>query len=94
MIDGAPTIPTVTADTEGASSFKPAGLADGPHTIVASQTDNLGNTGFASLSFVLDTTAPSGGMPNPIAAGSSSSDNVTFRRRRPLAYVYPFGSGR
>ena len=80
MIDGAPTGATVTADAEGTWSFKPAGLADGPHTIVASQTDILGNTGTASLSFILDTTAPSGSPPNPIAAsdtGSSNSDNIT-----------------
>ena len=80
MIDGAPTGATVTADAEGTWSFKPAGLADGPHTILASQTDILGNTGTASLSFILDTTAPSGSPPNPIAAsdtGSSNSDNIT-----------------
>ena len=80
MIDGAPAATTVTADAQGAWSFTPAGLTDGSHTIVASQTDALGNTGTASLSFMLDTTAPSGGTPNPIAAsdtGSSSSDNIT-----------------
>ena len=80
MIDGAPTGTTVTADAQGAWSFTPAGLADGPHTILASQTDNFGNTGTASLSFILDTTAPSGSTPNPIAAsdtGSSNSDNIT-----------------
>ena len=80
MIDGAPTATTVIADAQGAWSFTPAGLADGPHTIVASQTDTFGNTGTASLSFILDTTAPSGSTPNPIAAsdtGSSSSDNIT-----------------
>ena len=42
----------------GAWSFTPSGLADGAHTIVASQTDSFGNTGSASLSFTLDTTAP------------------------------------
>src|SRR5205823_8077212 len=39
-------------------SFTPTGLADGPHTIVASQTDGIGNTGSVSLSFTLDTGAP------------------------------------
>ena len=80
IIDGAPSATTVIADAQGAWSFTPAGLADGPHTIVASQTDTFGNTGTAALSFTLDTTAPSGGTPNPIAAsdtGSSSSDNIT-----------------
>ena len=80
MIDGAPAAATVTADDQGAWSFTPTGLTDGSHTIVASQTDTLGNTGTASLSFMLDTTAPSGGTPNPIAAsdtGSSNSDDIT-----------------
>ncbi len=57
-IDGSPIATTVTADAQGNWSFTPAGLADGPHTIVASQTDGFGNTGTASLSFTLDTTAP------------------------------------
>src|SRR3982075_1240785 len=58
-IDGAPVATTVTATAQGAWSFTPSGLADGPHTIVASQTDTFGNIGTATLSFTLDTTAPS-----------------------------------
>src|SRR5438552_11568589 len=80
MIDGAPTASTVTADAQGAWSFTPAGLADGAHTIVASQTDAFGNTGSASLTFTLDTTAPSGGTPDLVAGsdtGSSSTDHIT-----------------
>ena len=57
-IDGTPTASTVMTDAKGAWSFTPSGLADGVHTIVASQTDTFGNTGTASLSFTLDTTAP------------------------------------
>ncbi len=57
-IDGSPVTTTVTANAQGAWSFTPAGLADGTHTIVASQTDALGNTGTASLTFTFDTTAP------------------------------------
>ena len=39
----------------------------------------FGNTGAASLSFTLDTTAPSGGTPNLEASdtGSSNIDNIT-----------------
>ena len=78
-VDGSPIATTVMADANGVWSFTPSGLADGAHTIVASQTDGFGNTGAASLSFTLDTTAPSGGMPNLEASdtGSSSSDNIT-----------------
>ncbi|WP_456765740.1 Ig-like domain-containing protein [Bradyrhizobium sp. USDA 3650] len=57
-IDGVASTTTVTTDAQGAWSFTPSGLADGLHTIVASQTDSFGNTGSASLSFTLDTTAP------------------------------------
>ena len=72
-IDGSAIATTVTATAAGAWSFTPSGLADGAHTIVASQTDSFGNTGTASLSFTLDTTAPvvaigsSGGPTNQAA---------------------------
>src|ERR1700682_2036859 len=72
-LDDSPVATTVTANAQGAWSFTPSGLADGPHTIVASQTDTFGNTGTASLSFTLDTTAPvvaitsSGGPTNQAA---------------------------
>ena len=36
----------------------------------------FGNTGAASLSFTLDTTAPSGGTPSPVVA-FSNTDNIT-----------------
>jgi hypothetical protein len=52
-IDGSPIAATVTANAQGGWSFTPTGLADGPHTIVASQTDTFGNTGTAALSFIL-----------------------------------------
>ncbi|MGY4330970.1 hypothetical protein ACVWWG_005387 [Bradyrhizobium sp. LB7.2] len=58
-IDGVVSSTTVTTDAQGAWSFTPSGLADGLHTIVASQTDTFGNTGSASLILTLDTTAPS-----------------------------------
>ena len=57
-IDGTPIATTVTANAQGAWSFTPSGLTDGAHPIVASQTDAFGNTGSASLTFTLDTTAP------------------------------------
>src|SRR4029079_15980358 len=48
-VDGTPIASTVMADANGTWSFTPVGLADGAHTIVASQTDSFGNTGVASL---------------------------------------------
>ena len=81
-IDGSAIATTVTADATGAWSFTPSGLSDGAHTIVASQTDSFGNTGTASLSFTLDTTAPvvaitsSGGATNQVARTISGTVDV------------------
>ena len=49
---------TTIASASGAWSYTPTGLANGAHTLVASETDAAGNTGSASLAFTLDTTAP------------------------------------
>ena len=57
-VDGNPVAGTATANGSGAWSFTPTGLADGAHTVVASETDAAGNTGTTSFSFTLDTTAP------------------------------------
>ena len=57
-IDGTLSTDTAAADATGEWSFTPTGLADGTHTIVASETDAAGNTGSASLTFTLATTPP------------------------------------
>ena len=51
--EGGATLGTTTADGTGAWSFTPTGLADGVHTLNASQTDLAGNTGTATLNFTL-----------------------------------------
>jgi hypothetical protein len=56
--EGTTILSTSTADATGHWTFGPAGLADGVHTIVASETDVAGNTGTALLTFTLDTHAP------------------------------------
>jgi Ca2+-binding RTX toxin-like protein len=79
-IDGAPIAATVTADAAGNWSYTPAGLADGVHTIIASEANAAGQTGSASLTFRLDAdknVAPSllvagGGTPT-VNAGVSRS---------------------
>src|SRR6266513_218239 len=53
-IDGTPLAATVTADAFGNWRYTPAGLADGTHTIVTSETDAAGQTGAAWLTFILD----------------------------------------
>jgi Ca2+-binding RTX toxin-like protein len=58
-VDGTTISDTATADESGAWTFNPNGLAEGQHTIVATETDTFGNSGTASLTFTLDTAAPS-----------------------------------
>ena len=68
---------------QGAWSFTPSGLADGAHTIVASQTDSFGNTGSASLSFTLDTTAPLVAITQPGRSDQpGGADHHRHGRRR------------
>jgi len=70
----------VTANAQGVWSFTPTGLADGVHAIVASQTDTFNNTGTASLTFTLDTSAPAETLAITAIAtdtGGSSSDFIT-----------------
>jgi hypothetical protein len=76
-IDGTPSATTVTANAQGAWSFTPSGLADGAHTIVASQTDSFGNTGTASLSFTLDTTAPTIAITSAGGPTNQPSQTIT-----------------
>ena len=79
-IDGSLIATTATTNAVGAWSFTPTGLADGAHTIVASQTDTFGNIGTAALSFTLDTAAAAPSAPDLAVAtdtGSSSTDNIT-----------------
>ncbi|MFK4525265.1 Ca2+-binding RTX toxin-like protein [Bradyrhizobium japonicum] len=60
-IDGYAIAATATADASGAWTFTPAGLADGPHTVVASETDAAGNVGTSSpVTFTLDAHGPTG----------------------------------
>ncbi|MCK1481487.1 hypothetical protein IVB25_01655, partial [Bradyrhizobium sp. 193] len=76
-IDGTPVAATATTDAQGAWSFTPSGLADGSHTIVASQTDSFGNTGSASLSFTLDTTAPTVAITSTGGPVNQASQTIT-----------------
>ena len=76
-IDGVVSATTVTTDAQGAWSFTPSGLANGAHTIVASQTDSFGNTGSASLSFTLDTTAPTVAITSTGGPTNQASQTVT-----------------
>ena len=76
-IDGVVSATTVTTDAQGAWSFTPSGLANGAHTIVASQTDSFGNTGSVSLNFTLDTTAPTVAITSTGGPTNQASQTVT-----------------
>ena len=78
IMEGGTVLGTTTADAAGAWSFTAAGLADGAHTLTASQTDAAGNTGTATLSFTLDKTAPALSIGLVSDTGSSASDGITL----------------
>ena len=67
--EGGTTLGTTTADSTGAWSFTPAGLADGAHTLTATQTDLAGNTGTAALSFTITTALSAPMAPQPSQSG-------------------------
>ena len=81
LTEGATTLGTTTADSTGAWTFTPTSLADGTHTITASETDVAGNTGSVSVAFTLDTAAPAAPSAPVLApqsdSGASSTDNIT-----------------
>jgi hypothetical protein len=76
-VDGSSISETATANADGTWTFTPTDLADGSHTLVASEADIAGNIGSASLTFTLDTTAPAVTESLASDTGSSSSDKIT-----------------
>jgi hypothetical protein len=72
-VDGVAVATTATADATGKWTFTPAGLANGQHTIVASET-NQGGTDTAAVTFTLDKTAPA--VTAKVASGSTTSSQV------------------
>ncbi len=76
-VDGNAIAATTTADDGGSWTYTPSGLADGTHTIMASETDPAGNTGTASLIFTLDTIVNAPGVALANDTGTSNSDKIT-----------------
>ena len=74
-VDGVASAVTATADAAGDWTFTPSGVLDGPHTVIASETDAAGNTGTASLSFTL-------------AANESLFGTVTHDVTSPIGDIY------
>ncbi|WP_424140184.1 Ig-like domain-containing protein, partial [Roseomonas chloroacetimidivorans] len=76
LTEGGKLIGTATADRNGNWTFKPAGLADGQHSIVATTKDLAGNTATSTLSFKLDTKASiTERLGND--SGTSATDGIT-----------------
>ncbi len=75
--EGGTTLGTAAADSTGLWSFTPTGLADGAHTLSATQTDLAGNTGTVTLSFTLDRTTPKVSTALVTDTGSSATDKIT-----------------
>ena len=86
VTDGSLTLGTTTADLSGGWQFTPV-LGDGAHTVTASEVIG-GKTSSASVTFVLDTTAPVLSVVLANDTGVSSTDGITsdpaaVRQRRP-----------
>jgi hypothetical protein len=76
LIEGSTVLGTTTADATGAWSFKPT-LADGAHTIIATETSAAGDIGSATLTFTLDTAPPDVTETLVHDTGVSASDEIT-----------------
>jgi hypothetical protein len=77
LTEGGATLGTATANSAGNWSFGPSGLANGAHTLTATQTDAAGDTRAATLSFTLDKIPPMVSMALVSDTGSSSTDKIT-----------------
>ncbi len=73
------TLGTTTAGTTGTWTWTP-GLADGTHSVVASETDGAGNTRSASLTFTLEATQPTvvSVVASPVRTYLSVGQTVTL----------------
>jgi hypothetical protein len=73
-LDGGPVMHDI-ADIDGNIEFDVAPLADGPHTIVASASDEAGNVINQTFHFTTDTTPPQAPVVSSPAPGSTITDH-------------------
>ena len=86
-IDGVIGAASVTANSAGVWSYTPSNLADGTHTIVASETNGSG-TRSTSLTFTLETTPPTVAVTTADSALTGTvgvATTVTFTFSKPVA---------
>jgi Ca2+-binding RTX toxin-like protein len=87
-VDGKAIATTVTADGYGNWTFKPTGLTDGAHIILASETDAAGNTGTGSLTFTLDTAPPVPTITNEVLSQGKVTLTGTTAEANDTVSVY------
>jgi class 3 adenylate cyclase len=87
-IDGSAIAATATANASGAWSYTPTGLADGSHTVVASETNAGGSAGTASLAFTLDTQAPTPTITGGTAANGQATVTGTTGEANDIVMLY------
>ncbi|MCG7840837.1 MAG: Ig-like domain-containing protein, partial [Methanomassiliicoccales archaeon] len=61
------------------TSYSLIGLNDGSHTVAVKVTDNVGNFNETSVSFIVDTTAPTVTITSPADGSYNSTGNVTVQ---------------
>ncbi|MBV9828382.1 MAG: VCBS repeat-containing protein [Alphaproteobacteria bacterium] len=81
ITEGTVTLGTTTANSSGVWTFTPA-LADGTHTLVASETNSSGQTGSATLNFTLDTTPPTLAEDGPASLAGGGTITITSSQLR------------
>lgn len=87
-VDGTAITSTATANASGVWTFTPVGLADGSHTIVASETNAAGSTGSASLTFTLDTQPPVVAITNMYLSNGTATVTGTASEANDKISVY------
>jgi hypothetical protein len=76
-IDGVDHTSDLTVTATGASGSLSAALADGPHSVTASVSDNAGNLASTTASFTVDTVAPQFTITQPADGSYSNATAIT-----------------
>ena len=74
LTEGSTVLGTTTANSSGVWDFTPTGLAQGPQTITASETNAAGLTGSSALTFTYDTVTPT--VTSETVSGTGASANA------------------
>ena len=77
------------ANSAGVWTFSPGVLADGAHSITATETDAAGNVGSTTLQFTLDSKAPTvtGSLASPTSIGTGGTATITVNLGEAISVV-------